>query len=195
MTLPYTSEEIAALLAFIGVQDNLETTSKVSLVDAINELFTSASEGKSAIAAALTGKGVETASTATFAAMAAAIDGMIGRMVKNDGEIVPTGTYATSVYYNVEFGVLVSYAANGDVVLTMKGGTTTAYEDLNFVIASAPDGVTMDFVLNTGTSSTAAKLYSCVLHGITKPVNISIVMDAYNASYDWTQCSLTITEV
>lgn len=54
----------------IGTLNNLTTTDKTSLVDAINEVFTSVSNGKSLIASAITDKGVTTSNDATFQTMA-----------------------------------------------------------------------------------------------------------------------------
>lgn len=77
--LSYTAAQIDALLAkadtavqpeTVGDLSELETTDKDSVVDAINELFTSVSDGKSAIAAAITDKGVPTAASDSFADMA-----------------------------------------------------------------------------------------------------------------------------
>ena len=75
--LSYTAAQIDALLAkadTIGDLTDLETTDKDSVVDAINELFTSVSDGKTAIAAAITDKGVSTAASDTFATMAQNIE-------------------------------------------------------------------------------------------------------------------------
>lgn len=81
--LNYTAAQIDALLAkadtavqpeTVGDLSELETTDKDSVVDAINELFTSVSDGKSALAAAITDKGVATAATNTFADMAQNIE-------------------------------------------------------------------------------------------------------------------------
>ena len=81
--LSYTAAQIDALLAkadtavqpaTIGDLTDLETTDKDSVVDAINELFTSVSDGKTAIAAAITDKGVATAASDSFSTMASNID-------------------------------------------------------------------------------------------------------------------------
>lgn len=75
--LSYTAAQIDERLAKaddIGDLTDLQTTDKDSLVDAVNELFTSVSSGKSAIAAAITDKGVATAATDTFADMAQNIE-------------------------------------------------------------------------------------------------------------------------
>ena len=190
--------QINTLSSQIGNLSNLQTSNKENLIAAINETFTSASNGKQIIATAITGMGVATSASDTYQTMANNIQSIetgVKRMVANDTSIVPTGTYANNTYYNTNFGVLISYAPNGDVVLTMKGGTTTAYENLYYVLSSAPDGVTMEFVRNTGASSTAGRIYSCVLHNIQTLVNIAIAMNSRNSSSDYTQCNITITEV
>ena len=193
-----TSSQINTLSSQIGTLSNLQTSNKENLVAAINETFTSASNGKQIIATAITGMGVATSASDTYQTMANNIQSIetgVKRMVANDTSIVPTGTYATSTYYDTSFGVLISYAPNGDVVLTMKGGTTTTYENLYYVLDSAPTGVTMEFVRNTGTSSASGRIYSCVLNNIQTLVNIAIAMNDRNSSSDYTRCDITITEV
>lgn len=54
----------------IGDVSALETEAKNSLVEAVNECFQSASDGKALIASAITGKGIDTDSDATFQTMA-----------------------------------------------------------------------------------------------------------------------------
>lgn len=54
----------------IGELSSLQTTTKDNLVKAVNECFRSASDGKALIASAITGKGVNTDSKATYATMA-----------------------------------------------------------------------------------------------------------------------------
>ena len=54
----------------VGDVTTLKTTEKSNLVKAVNECFQSASDGKSAIANAITGAGVSTNASATFATMA-----------------------------------------------------------------------------------------------------------------------------
>lgn len=87
--LNYTAAQINALLAkadsavqpaTVGDLSELETTDKDSVVDAINELFTSVSNGKSLIAAAITDKGISTAATDSFADMAQNIEDISGTL-------------------------------------------------------------------------------------------------------------------
>ena len=71
--LTYSSAEVQALLekaGKVGDSNTLLTENKQTLVGAVNELFISASDGKIAIAAAITGKGVPTEATSSFADMA-----------------------------------------------------------------------------------------------------------------------------
>lgn len=191
----------------IGQLSGLNTTEKGSVVGAINENFTSASEGKTAIAAALTGKGQTAEKTETFASLAGKIgnlkpadyvdpSGYVQRLVSNDDSITPTGNYATSTYYDTTYGVQVGYCPDGSVLISMKGGTSTSYENLNFKLDSAPDGVTIETSSTSwDTGDPAGNLYVCRLKGITGRVSIAIAMSAVNATYDYVTCSITVTEV
>jgi len=57
----------------VGTLSSLLTTDKSNVVKAINELFTNVSNGKTSIAAAITGKGVPALGSDTFAQLAAKI--------------------------------------------------------------------------------------------------------------------------
>lgn len=120
-------------------------------------------------------------------------------IVTNDLSIVPTGTYATSTYYNVAYGVKIGYTADGDILLSMRGGSSSSYEYLYFTLASAPDGVTLtaatNFTTSGYTTGAPGNIYSCVLSGITVPVTIGIAMDTSSTTYDYVQCAITIQEV
>ena len=59
-----------ALKEDIGDLDDLPTIDKSSIVGAISETFTSVSNGKAVVASAITDKGVQTSSDATFSEMA-----------------------------------------------------------------------------------------------------------------------------
>lgn len=227
--LTYTTAEIQALLDSIGnisdltgfsatdlvsalmeLDDHvgglsaLATTDKSSLVAAVNEVFTFASNFKSTIATAITGAGVSTSSSASVATMASNIgqipakarQGYVKCYVTNGESITPTGTYATSTYYNTTFGVKIGYTADGDVLLMMKGGTTTNYEYLQFALdSSSMSGVTIercDMSANSNATGKPEVIYGCVLKGITKNCRISVTMSTYNATYDWTQCTIKV---
>ena len=186
---------------YIGNLPSLATESKSSLVAAINEVFTSASNFKSAIAAAITGQGVSTSSGATAATMASNIArirrGYLKPYVTNGDSITPTGTYATSTYYNLDFGVKVGYTAEGDVLLLMKAGTSTAYEYLQFALSSSSmSGVTItrfDMSSSSNATGKAAVIYGCVLSGITQDCTIAVAMGSVDATYDYVTCTITVT--
>lgn len=195
-TIPKTGVEIGSLLDSIGDVSSLKTDEKTTLVAALNELFTSASNGKSLIAAAITGRGVDTAATDSFAVMAANIESISGgveRLVTNDESITPSGSYATSTYYDTTYGVKVGYCPDGSVLISMKGGTSTSYENLNFTLSSAPSGIAIETSdTDWDTSDPAGNLYVCCLTGITSPVSIAIEMSSRNSTDDYVTCAITV---
>lgn len=67
------SASINSVDAKIGTLSSLSTENKSNIVLAINELFTSASNGKSLIAAAITGKGITAAASESFQQLATKI--------------------------------------------------------------------------------------------------------------------------
>ena len=69
----WLSDKIDEIDDKIGTLTDLGTTAKTNIVAAVNELFTSANNGKSAIAGAIVGKGGTATSNQTFAQLAAAI--------------------------------------------------------------------------------------------------------------------------
>lgn len=181
-----------------GTLSNLATTAKTNLVAAINELFQFASDGKSTIAAAITGMGVSAAASNTWAQLATKIgqirNGWIQPRITNGESVTPTGSYATSTYYNTSFGVKVSYTADGDVIITMKAGTTTNYEKLYFYAASLPSGVTLtNYVPGSNVSMDAGAIYSCVLSGISRNYSLALAMSTYNSTNDYTRVDITLT--
>jgi len=110
--------EVDALESKVGTLSSLLTTAKSSVVTAINELFTLASNGKAAIAAAITGMGQAAAGTDTFAQLAAKI-----RDISKD---------ATAVAGNILSGKT-AYVGGGKVTgtITDHSGATVAVATLN----------------------------------------------------------------
>lgn len=81
-----------ALKEDVGDLDDLPTTDKSSLVAAVSETFTSVSNGKAVVASAITDKGVQTSSDATFSEMAQNIENipsgggtLVTKTVTNNG--------------------------------------------------------------------------------------------------------------
>lgn len=116
-------------------------------------------------------------------------------LIANDGSIVPTGTYATATYYNIAYGVKIGYMANGDVMISMKNGTSTAYENLYFHAASLPSGVTLDAPSTFGSGNVVGMTFVGIISGLTSSANIAINMSTRSSSQDYVRCDLTITYV
>lgn len=116
-------------------------------------------------------------------------------LIANDGSIVPTGTYATATYYNLEYGVKIGYMTNGDVMISMKNGTSTAYENLYFYAASLPSGVTLNAPSKFGTGNATGMMFVGIISGLTGSANIAIDMSTRDSSHDYVRCDLTITYV
>ena len=93
----------------IGKLKDLVTGNKTSVVAAINELFTSVSDGKAQVASAITDKGVNTASDATFDQMAANIrsiqTGGTGITPSGTKTITSNGTHDVTSYASAEVNV------------------------------------------------------------------------------------------
>ena len=201
------SDDIDSVSNKVGNLSALATTAKSSMVAAVNELFTSASNVKSTIAAAITGAGVATSASASSAQMATNIgqipsvarQGYIYPYVRNGESITPTGTYATTSYIDLDFGVKVGYKANGDVLLLMKAKTSTSYEYLDFALASGSmSGVTLTTQDMSASSNATGKpdcIYGCVLSGISQNCNIAVACGSVNSTYDWVKCTITVTAV
>ncbi len=121
---------------------------------------------------------------------------LIRRLVVNDENVLITGTYATSTYYNTAWGCKVGYLPNGNIMLSMMSGTSTSYEYLQFDIASSSAVnftlATHDVASGGQTGGNTEMIYACVLEGITEPVEISIIMDTRNATYDYVQCDIDV---
>ena len=125
--------------------------------------------------------------------------GWIEPTVDNAASITPSGTYANATYYNTTYGVKIAYMSGGTIVLSMKGGSTTSYEHLRFTLASAPGGVTLEaatsFVSTAYATAAPAEIVCCLIKGVSGHVNIAVAMSAIDATYDWTQCAITVAYV
>lgn len=98
---PSASDDIAIKSTVdnaVGTLSTLKTTAKTNAVAAINELFQSASDGKTAVAAAITGKGVPASGSDTFAQLAGKIEQI------STGIKVASGNFSPAVTPNAPSG-------------------------------------------------------------------------------------------
>lgn len=180
---------IAELNQILETNANMLSTYEQSVAD-----FESAFD---TVKAKLTERGLDTSTATTFADLMALIDeiSIFERIVET--EII--GNYATSSYYNVDFGMKISYAANGDVFLTMQGSNNPSYENLYFDTLIAPDGVTMKKPPTTPTtSSTLQDFFTCYFTGLNngnKTYKISADLYGLVGGNDSVAIKITITEV
>ena len=107
----------------VGDVTTLKTTDKSNLVKAVNECFQSASDGKSAIANAITGAGVSTSASATFATMAT----NIGTVATNKYNAGVTATkVGTATATQVLAGKTFTNASSVGITGTMPDKSGTA---------------------------------------------------------------------
>ena len=121
----------------------------------------------------------------------------VPRLITNDTSITPSGTYATSTYYNTTYGVKIGYMYGGNIILSMQGGTSTSYEYLYFQLGTVPSGVTLANVFNPTASSSYVTgypgiIYACVISGLTSTATMSIAMNGRNGTYDYTSVTINI---
>lgn len=84
------------------VHDSLETNDK-TIIGAINELFQSASNGKTLVANAITGKGVDASSSDTFAQLATKIQQISGSSIASDTALGKK-MYSFAVISDIHYG-------------------------------------------------------------------------------------------
>ena len=136
-------------------------------------------------------------SASNFATEIASISTGIERLITNDDSITPTGTYANSTYINMTYGVKIGYMYNGDIILSMRQGTTREEEKIYFQIStySPREGVTInaDNPANSSYISGQAGLtYACILSGITTSASISVTVDSISSTYDYVVVSIWV---
>ena len=168
----------------------------MSIATSLQSLYTKLNNILSSCNTSLSSKGLSTVSTLND--IPTAIDNIvvgIPPLITNDTSITPTGSYADSTYYDTTYGVKIGYMSNGDILLSMQGGTLATYEYLNFQLGTVPSGVTITESHNTSSSYASAKsglIYACVIHGLTTKSTLSIAMDTRNSTGDYVTCTISI---
>ena len=107
--------------------------------------------------------------------------------------ITATGSYTSSTYQQ---GYWAAITNGKQLIITVKGGTSTSYESIYFTNASVPSGVTLlGQSYYSYSSMTAGQMYVAVYSGITSDVNITLNFNSTNSSSDYVQCAVTIANV
>lgn len=187
ITLQELDKDLSNSLAMkseIGSLLGLRTKDKSNLVAAVNELFTDVSDGKNAVAAAITGKGVQASGSDSFAQLASKISS-IRTGSRSDFYIYEsnfkTGTYTRPVlevplggkflFYAGRDGTLRAYAYcsrdydstnRAETYLRIKGQSSTDYVNILKAIAgfNLNEGVNDELTaIEIDNSSTTARRY------------------------------------
>lgn len=142
-TLAATPKAVKTVDDKIGTLSGLNTTAKDNLVNAVNELFTDVSNGKTQIATAITDKGVAASGGDTFSQLATKI-GQISSEVT--GEVVRTLTAGAALTK----GERVEYGRNAKLSNPASLPTSTvsdlAFESSNTYLAVAQSGSTTPYL-------------------------------------------------
>ena len=122
----------------IGNKSNLLTTNKTNLVSAVNELFTNANNGKTAVSSAVTAKGVAASPTDTFAVLAT----KIGQI--NTGKKFAEGTLMSTL----ESMTISNLTFRPSIVIVKQANSTGVYTDTYNYVTAVYYGL---LNINTGT--------------------------------------------
>lgn len=109
--------------------------------------------------------------------------------------ITYTGTYATSTYFT-QAGCRTGFNENGELFITIQGGTSASYENVQFAAGTLGSGIAL---VGQGSfsyaSQTVQQYYTAIFSGVTKRVDISINFSAINATLDYVTATVSIAFV
>lgn len=117
---------------------------------------------------------------------------MVNTLVKNPEvkSITATGSYTSSTYQQ---GYWAAITKDGHLIITVKGGTSTAYESIYFTNASLPNWVGfLGQSYYSYSSMTAGQMYVAIYEGVSRDVKITLNFNSTNSSSDYVQCAVTI---
>lgn len=106
--------------------------------------------------------------------------------------ITVSGNYSGTSYQQ---GYWAAIDAEGNLLLVVKGGTDSGYENVAFTASSVPNGVSLANQTKYSTSNATGGLYAALFTGITNNVEIDLNFNARNSSADTVTCAVTITAV
>lgn len=107
------------------------------------------------------------------------------------------GSYNSSTYVTSADCKLVVDKDTGYAFVVMRGGTSTAYENIYFNPSTLPSGITALPVQTYGgsTSGSAQRYFVQVLKGITGPIKVTVNLDQINSTYDYVRATLIVAYV
>ena len=105
--------------------------------------------------------------------------------------ITATGSYTDAAHQQ---GYWAAITNDGHLLITVKGGTSTAYESIYFTNASS-DVTFVGQSYYSYASMTAGQMYVAVYSGIKSDVNITLKFNSRNSSSDYVECAVTIAYV
>lgn len=193
----------------IGTLTNLQTSNKTDLVQALNENFTNANNGKSAIATAVNGKGGTANASMTFSQLASAVTG-IPNIDEATGDAVASNVLAGKTFSNdVGNGIVGtmpdragvnSSTQNSIVGTTLRFRPPTGYydgvddlvsvTDADFIAGNIKSGVDLFGLVGTLVDGTGKKSYaSGVIASSGGTLQYSYIDSSGNPNYPYTTIS------
>lgn len=153
-TTAATSSAVKTVSDNIGTLPSLVTTNKTSVVNAVNELFTSVSNGKNAIASAITSKGGSASGGDTFADLSSKISGLGGGVksiqrgllsgaMGNTNAIMTKDVTINTVNSNNTLVIINTYA-DSDFTINRVTKIVELMSNTTLRITAGPNAKTMD---------------------------------------------------
>lgn len=107
---------------------------------------------------------------------------MIGRFIVDDTNIPAIGKHAgDNSYYDTSYGVRIAYMPGNEIMVSMKGGTSEAREQIQFQLANnTGDNIVLTESHNTSSTYNGAKpglIYACCLSGFQPGKKYKITAD------------------
>ena len=113
------------------------------------------------------------------------------------GSLTLSGSKVSATYVTEAGCSLAVDPIRGMAFVTIQGGTSSSYENIYFQKGSLPSGVTFLTTQTYGgpTSGSTSRYFTAAFTGITGKINVEVVLDTYNGTYDYVTAVLNVTYV